>query len=151
MVGGTVDIELVVVIVLLGLLVLVSLALMPRLWRAKADVQPKADSTKWWPFGEAVRAAFVRSLPAAVLALLMLELGLIAAFVEQNLTGDGSRLAGRFTVWFGTAFVLMLLVDLAVTLFNQPKVIVPPGLRHETGAVPLWWSSRKLKKPRRGR
>lgn len=151
MVGGTVDIELVVVIILLGLLVLVSLVLMPRLWRAQADVQPKKATTRWWSFGEAVRAAFVRSLPAAVLALLMLELGLIAAFFEQFLTGDGSRLAGRFTVWFGTAFVLMMLVDLAVTLFNRPKIIVPPDLRHETGAVPLWWSSRKHKKTRRGR
>ncbi|WP_432937219.1 hypothetical protein ACQPXM_24630 [Kribbella sp. CA-253562] len=142
---GTVDIELVVVIVLLGLLVLVSLALLPKLWRSQADIQ-REETTKSWPFGEAFRAGFLRSIPAAVLALLMLELGLIAAFFAEYLTGEGSRFADRLTVYFGTAFVVMLLVDLSVRLFNRPKFIVPPDARSEPGAVRLWWSSRKRRR-----
>ncbi|WP_433007074.1 hypothetical protein [Kribbella sp. CA-294648] len=147
---GSVDTGLLVAIVLLGLLVLGSLVLMPKLWRSEADIQ-KEEATKWWPFSEAFRAGFIRSIPAAVGALLMLELGLIAGFFEQYLTGDGSRFAGRLNLYFGTAFLLMLLVDLSVTLFNQPKFIVPPDARDERGAVPLWWSSRKYKKTKRGR
>lgn len=148
---GTVDTGLLVAIVLLGLLVLGSLVLMPKLWRSEADIQKEEATAKWWPFSEAFRAGFIRSIPAAVGALLMLELGLIAGFFEQYLTGDGSRLANRLTVYFGTAFVLMLLVDLSVTLFNRPKFIVPPDARDERGAVPLWWSSRKYKKTNRRR
>ncbi|MFB6720573.1 hypothetical protein ACFCV3_10450 [Kribbella sp. NPDC056345] len=143
----TVDTGLVVVIVLLGLLVLGSLALLPKLWRSQADIQ-RAEATRAWPFSEAFRAGFLRSIPAAVLALLMLELGLIAGFFAQYLTGDGSRLADRLTVYFGTAFVVMLLVDLSVTLFNRPKFIVPPDARSEPGAVRLWWSSRKRRRAR---
>ncbi|GAA1595377.1 hypothetical protein GCM10009789_56740 [Kribbella sancticallisti] len=146
--NGTVDVGLLVVIVLLGLLVLGALYLMPKLWRSKADIQKDEATAKWWPFGEAFRAGFVRSIPAAVLACLMLELGLIAGFFEQYLTGDGSRFASRLTVYFGTAFVLMLLVDLSVTLFNRPKFIVPPDARDEPGALRLWWSGRKYKKTR---
>ncbi len=81
---GTVDTGLVVAIVLLGLLVLGSLALLPRPWRSQADIQ-REEATKWWPFSEAFRAGFLRSV-----------------------------------------FVVMLLVDLSVTLFNRPKFIVPP-------------------------
>lgn len=148
---GSVDTELVVAIVLLGLLVLGCLVLLPKLWRSKADIQRSEATAKWWPFSEALREGFVRSIPAAVLALLMLELGLIAGFFAQYLTGDGSRFAGRLNVYFGTAFVVMLLVDLGVTLFNRPKFIVPPDARSEPGAVQLWWAGRKYKKARPGR
>jgi hypothetical protein len=149
--NGQVDRELLVVIVLLGLLVLGCLYLLPKLWRSKADIQREEATKKWWPFSEAFREGFVRSIPAAIFACLLLELGLIASFFQDYLTGDGSRFAGRLTVYFGTGFVLMMLVDLSVTLFNRPKFIVPPDARGERGAVPLWWSSRKYKKPKRRR
>jgi fumarate reductase subunit C len=149
--NGNVDTGLLVVIVLLGLLVLGSLYLLPKLWRSEADIQKREATAKWWPFSEAFRAGFVRSIPAAVVACVMLELGLIAGFFEKYLTDDGSRFAGRLTVYFGTAFVVMLLVDLSVTLFNRPKFIVPPDARDEPGAVPLWWSSRKYKRTSRRR
>jgi hypothetical protein len=141
--NGRVDVGLVVVIVLLGLLVLGSLYLLPKLWRSQADIQKEEATARWWPFSEAFRAGFLRSIPAAIFACLMLELGLIAGFFEKYLTGDGSRFAGQLTVYFGTAFVVMVLVDLSVTLFNQPKFIVPPDSRQEPGALALWWSGRK--------
>lgn len=144
--NGRVDTGLLVVIVLLGLLVLGGLALLPKLWRSEADIQKEEATKKWWPFGEAFREGFLRSIPAAILALLMLELGLIAGFFQEYLTGEGSRIARELTVYLGSAFVVMLLVDLSVTLFNRPKFIVPPGARDEPGAVSLWWSSRKYKK-----
>ncbi len=51
-------------------------------------------------------------------------------------------MAGQLTIWLGSAFVVCLLLDVSVTLFNVPKVVVPPAARDERGALSLWWSGR---------
>jgi hypothetical protein len=146
---GYLDVRHLVVLIVLGLIVAVALALLPKVWRMEADIQKDEATARWWPFGDALRAGFLRSLPTGVVSALFLELAAIAGFFEKLLGGgEGGRLAGRFTLWLGLLFVLMLFVDLSVTLFNWPKFAVSPAARDEPGALATWWSSRKYKPQR---
>ena len=130
------------VIVGLGGIVVVGLALLPRVWRSSADRRGQ-DATGRVSWSEAWQAAFFRGIPVVVATLLCLELATVAAFFEDTLEGRGSETAGTLTIVFGILFFLGLLVDLCVTLVNQPKAVVPPAARSEPGALASWWGGRK--------
>jgi len=147
--AGYVDSRLLVIAVLASLLALGGLILLPKLWRMEADIQRDEATRAWWPFSEALREGFVRSVPAAILAVALLALALISGFFEQLLTGSAGAAAADATLLFGGGFLLMLVVDLCVTLFNQPKIVVPPAARDESGALSLWWKSRRNRPARR--
>ena len=144
--NGYLDIRHLVVTIVFGLITGGGIFLLPKIWRLEADIQKEEATKRWWPLSEAMRQAFVRSLPVAVITCAMLELASIASLFEKLLTGEDSRIASRFAVAFGFAAVCMMLVDLSVTLFNRPKFVVAPGARHERGALRLWWESRKYKR-----
>lgn len=135
------DVGHLVVIIGLGVIVVIGVILLPQVWRMEADVQ-RPEATEWLPLGEALRAGFVRSIPVAVVTLVFLELATTAAFFEDALDGSASDTAGTFTIVFGIPFLLGLVLDLMVTLFNQPKAVVPPAARHEPGALVSWWAHR---------
>lgn len=122
----------------------IGLVLTVRMWRSKPD---RPTTTKpgprWARFGRALGTADIRSLPGCVVALAFLQLGLVASVLEDALTGAASRLAGRLTIWLGVGFLAMLLITASVVLFNRPRFAVPPALRDEPGALPLWWRSRR--------
>jgi hypothetical protein len=140
------DVRLLVGLVLVGIGTVGGLWLMPQLWRMEADVHKEEATARWWPFGEALREGFLRSIPVAVIMCLFLELGGIANLFEKLLTGEASHLARQLSVIFWIPALVMIPVFLGVHLFNQPKIVVPPTARDEPGAVVLWWSSRKYKK-----
>jgi hypothetical protein len=66
-----------------------------------------------------------------------------AVVVQQATSGTLSDGAGGFGLWAFIAFVACTLLAVSVTLFNVPKVVVPPATRDELGAVELWWRSRR--------
>jgi hypothetical protein len=126
-----------------SLLAVGGLCLLPALWRMEADVQPDDAPRTRWPLGAALRAGLVRSVPSAVLAVALLALASISGFFEKLLTGPAGAAAADVTLLLGGGFLLMLVVDACVTLFNRPAFIVPPAARDETGALSLWWNGRK--------
>jgi hypothetical protein len=140
------DVSLLVGLVLFGIVTVGGLWLMPQLWRMEADIHKEEATARWWPFGEALREGFLRSIPVAVIACLFLELGGIATLFEKLLTGEASHLAHQLVTIFWISALVMIPVNLSVHLFNQPKIVVPPAARAEPGAVVLWSSSRKYKK-----
>lgn len=146
---GNLDVRHLVVLIIFGLVVGIALILLPKVWRMEADVQRDEATKKWWPFGEALREGFVRSLPVGILAALFLELATTAAFFEKLFTNSGRVVAGRFALGFAAVFLALLIVDACVTLFNWPKFAVPPAARDETGAIALWWRGRKYRRSRR--
>ena len=81
------DVRLLVGLVLVGAIAVGGLWLMPKLWRMEADVH-KEEATRWWPFGEALREGFLRSIPVAIIMCLFLELGGLATLFEKLLTGE---------------------------------------------------------------
>lgn len=142
---GYLDVRALVGVALLGPGVLIGLWIMPKLWRMEADIH-REDATRWWPFGEALRAGFLRSIPVDVITCLFLEMGGIATLFEKSLTGEASHLARQLAGVFFIPALLGLFVAASIHLFNRPKFAVPPAARDELGAVVLWWSSRRYKK-----
>ena len=140
------DVRHLVVTIVFGFIVVVAASQLPKLWRMEADVQKYEATARWWPFGEALRAGFVRSIPAAIIVCALLELAAVASLFEKLLPGRGGEVSGGFALAFSLPAIVMMLIDLSVTLFNCPKAVVPPAARGEPGALALWWSSRKYKR-----
>src|SRR5262249_45482579 len=112
------------------------LLLLPKIWTAKATGPPPADTRRRWSFRDARELAYVRGLPSAFL-------GLTALVVEEATTGTGSGVAGKVALSAGVGFVAFLLIGVSVTVFNRPKLAVPPAARDEPGALALWWRGRR--------
>ena len=136
------DVGHLVVIIVLGVITAIGLVLLPQVWRMEAAVQ-RPEATKELPFGDALRAGFVRGIPVGVVTSLFLELATTAAFFEDALEGRGREVAGQLTIWLGIPFLVGIRIDLSVTLFNKPRAVVPPAARDEPGALALWWRGRR--------
>jgi len=59
-------------------------------------------------------------------------------------------LPGRSHGWAFVVFSVLSIVDASVTLFNRPKLVVPPAASDEPGAIALRWRSRRYRRRRRG-
>jgi hypothetical protein len=66
-----------------------------------------------------------------------------AVVIEDATTGTVSDVARKVALWAFVAFVAFLLIGVSVTLFNRPKLAVPPAARDEPGALALWWRGRR--------
>jgi hypothetical protein len=145
------NLGLLVPVLILAPICLGALALLPKIWRAKADIQRPEATEKWWPFGEALRESFVRGMPVGILACTALTVSMALTLVEESTSGSTSRTAAQ-AAWIAfLVFIALILVDLSVTLFNRPKIVVPPATRDEPGALALWWQGRKHPRTRRSR
>jgi hypothetical protein len=83
-----------------------------------------------WVQGDALWRGYVRAMPTMVIGL-----GLVIAFAAYMLVVGPPRVrADVFWVWF-----VLLLASLSalvtIPLFNRPRVLVPPYLRAEPGAI----------------
>lgn len=146
---GYLDVSYLIAVIISGLIVGGALFLLPQVWRMEAAVQREHATKGWWPFGEALRAGFLRSLPVGAIAAAFLWLAATAGFFETLLTGAGAQVAGQIALWLLAGFVALLFVDASVNLFNWPKFAVPPAARDEPGAVVLWWRGRKHRRSQR--
>jgi len=119
------------------------LLLLPKIWTAKATGPPPADTRRRWSFRDARELAYVRGLPSAFLGLTALVVSMLAVVVEEATTGTVSGVARKVALSAGVGFVAFLLIGVSVTLFNRPKLAVPPAARDEPGALALWWRGRR--------
>ena len=119
------------------------LLLLPRIWTAKAAGPRPEDTRRRWSFRDARELAYGRVLPSAFLALTALVVSMVAVVVEEATTGTVSGVARTVALWAFVAFVAFVLTGGSVTLFNRPKLAVPPAARDEPGALALWWRGRR--------
>jgi hypothetical protein len=119
------------------------LALLPKIWTAKATDPRPEDTRRRWSFRDARQQAYARGLPAGILALTALVLSMAAVLVEDATSGTPSGVARRSALWAFIAFVAFTLAGGSVTLFNRPKFLAPPAARDEPGAIALWWRERR--------
>ena len=113
------NLGLLVPVLILAPICLGALALLPKIWRAKADIQRPEATEKWWPFGEALRESFVRGMPVGILACTALTVSMALTLVEESTSGSTSRTAAQ-AAWIAfLVFIALILVDLSVTLFSR--------------------------------
>src|SRR5262249_30536054 len=101
------------------------------------------DTRRRWSFRDARQLAYARGLPSAILGLTALVVSMAAVVVEEATTGAVSGVARKVALCAFVAFVAFVLIYGSVTLFNRPKLAVPPAARDETGALALWWRGRR--------
>ncbi len=144
----------VAILVILALF-LAAIPQMPKYWRGDLVRLHERGTTGWWPFGEALRRGFLRTLHLGVAASLLVVVTLVLLALREVVTSEAMRsvvdTASNATL---IAFLGILVVDLAVIFFNRPKWLVPPPYRADVGAVQAWLkrrskagASRKVEKP----
>lgn len=116
---------------------LVSLRL-PGWWRSDKRVYRVTEgrSETALSFGRSVARGFVRGWPAIMVGSWFLAVGGVLAVVVRV------RGAPVLTLAAG-GFGLCLALHVAVILFNRPKWIVPPAMRHEPGTIAVWSGRQK--------
>jgi len=134
-----------------ALFAVVGLFLLPRLWRDELPRWPEKPPA-WWLWGGPLYRGWVRAHAAAVLGCVMFLLvaGVLALTPEQP---DGPFVRPAWVVVPCLAALgSCLLVMLCILLFNRPKVLVAPRLRHQQGVVGEWlaaWRRRRDRDRRR--
>ena len=111
---------------------------LPKIWRHQTTFYDRPQW--WWVWGDALWRAFARIVPISIFAMSAATLALLASAVSVP----------SVATWL--AFVAVFLAGLAaaITLFNQPKFLVPPHLRQEPGALEEWYRAlRRRLGPRR--
>ena len=114
--------------------------IMPSYWR---EPNPHFARVPWfWVWGEALyRGSFVRAAPTITFV------AIVADAIGIYLLVVGRENANAVVIWGWFAlFMACLAVWGSVTLFNQPKWVVPPYMRDEPGAVSEWMRSRGAKR-----
>jgi hypothetical protein len=119
------------------------LFVIPKIWTAKSTGPRPEDTPRRWTFRDARRQGYIRGLPAAIMGLTALVLSMAAVVVEEATSGAVSDLARRSALWAFIAFAAFAIIGVTVTLFNRPKLAVPPAARDEPAAVALWCRGRK--------
>jgi hypothetical protein len=112
-------------LVLLGILALHGV---PSIWRGEHGFL-NAKMPAGWPFGKPLWLGWVRSCASIVVLMAVAVVGLPVFLV-------GAEILGAVLLVGSLSQILVVLV--AVTLFNQPKVIVPPPFRRQPGALSTW-------------
>lgn len=107
-----------------------SLWVMPRVWRNDSRFTDRLDQPPpRWPYSMAVWRGVVRSGPLGGFFFLALAL-----FLAADRTLGESPVTEAFA-WIG---VVVLVLFGCVVLYNEPKQIVPPYLRHQPGLIAEW-------------
>jgi hypothetical protein len=140
---GRMNLELLIPVLILAPCAAYGLARLPEMWTEKAVGARPKDTGRRWSFHDAWQEGWARSFPASILALTALVLSMAAVLVEEATSGTLSELAGRSALGAFILFVSFTLAAVSVTLFNRPKLLVPPVARDESGAFALWWRGRR--------
>lgn len=97
----------------------------------------------YWPYSEALWRGMVRSYATVTLAWA----SMFAVVTYGLIVGDENM-----HPWVVSGWVALLAAQLGawgtVMLFNRPKFLVPPRLRHEPGAIEAWWRAERKAQPK---
>ncbi len=126
------------VLLLGGTVTLLGLRALPKIWRGDADVFRMLHTgfDHLAPFGARGVQALIRGFPAAISAMTVLVAGVAVGTVGWNLQFPLPSGPRRVAVTCLLSLSMALFVaHFVVLLFNRPKFLVPPKLRHEDGLI----------------
>lgn len=92
-----------------------------------------------------------RSSLAGTLALTVTSAGVVYYVVVDSLAAtEPSRGVAALSVAAALGGLAAgLVLALTITLFNQPKFLVAPGLRRQPGVWQVWWRARRIRRAER--
>ncbi len=112
---------------------------MPKYWRGELVQLYERGSGGWWPFGEALRRGFLRSIHLGVVGGFWVLASLFFLSLRDNVgAGLAQSALEALGVVSAAMFFVTLILDLLVVLLNRPKFLVPPPYRDDVGAVRVW-------------
>jgi len=127
--------------VAMSVLVVRAVPVVMRIWRGDASTVShlaKGLST-WFPVSQGIASDLVRAAPIVAAGTTLVALGVIAAEAILLLDNEGNGHPSSYHWCMRTALIgaaLILIVQPAIVLFNQPSILVPPSLREHAGLFP---------------
>ena len=112
---------------------LVGLVIGPRIWRNEWRWQAfrPHEVPAWWMYGGALWRGWLRLTVVAWLEVSLLGISLPLTRLESG----PLRTAGLVAAFLAFA---VLLLAVPIVLFNRPRFLVVPWLRHQPGAIAEW-------------
>ncbi len=96
--------------------------------------------------GESLRRGFVRTIHLGVVGTAAVVLVLVSSYLEDKAGNELLAQIGAAVERVATgAFLLIVLLDIVIVLFNRPKALVPPPYRNEPGALTDWMRRRRTR------
>lgn len=136
------------VLIAVGLAIaLLGLRAAPRIWDGRAHADLDARTRAFWLWGEGTRRGFVRANFVTVLAAPWIGLAGLSALLWK--APEVRALQGPLAILlvFGVIVLIAFSILLVtITLFNRPRMVVPPALRGELGMLPEWLAKRRARK-----
>ena len=130
------DTGLLIALVIGGVIAIAGWVNLPKYWRGQQAETLKHGFAVWAILGDGVRRGVVRALLPAMIGFNFGVLFYALNEWSQVATGSTGEVVDRLTDGFAIAALVMMMVPFfGVILFNRPKFMVPPYLRHERGAL----------------
>ena len=146
--GATGVTERTFLVAVLAIISAIALVSLPGTWSGRRLPALERRFRVYWVWGEASLRGSIRATPVAVIGGNALVAAAIALLVREAI---GDAFARTVLLWVGlaafAASLLCLLLMVTVVLFNAPKAVVPPPLRHEPGLLAEWRRNRKPRPP----
>ncbi len=120
----------------LGVIDVVALSTLPRTWSGQGLPALERSLRPLWVWGEGSLQGFLRANPLGVVGATGLWVAGFAATLFK--AAEAPILPAVFAyVWLAGMLVFFTCLGLMVTviLFNTPKRVVPPSLRHQSGLI----------------
>lgn len=111
----------IIVTILLASGALFLTVLLPQLWTGRGKMVARMESNMKKAFGAGFSEKFLRSLP--IVPFVLCAMIFMLAF--------GEKMGDALMVLLSSVFFFLFGLDLSVTYFNRPRILVPPRFRRE--------------------
>ena len=129
------DTGLLIALVIGGVIAIAGWVNLPKYWRGQQAETLKHGFAVWAILGDGVRRGVVRALLPAMIGFNFLFFFVVLAVWAETATGSVREVTDTLAAGFAIAALVMMVPFFGVILFNRPKFMVPPYLRHERGAL----------------
>lgn len=114
----------------------VALSQVRAVWSGRSIPRIERNLRPWWLWGEGMLQGYLRAMVALIIPVTAMIIGAFAAILRE-LTVDPVvwRVAHVVLVVGFVSFMVGFVPIITVVLFNWPKLLVPPSLRHQPGLL----------------
>jgi hypothetical protein len=122
------------------------LAVAPRMWSYWRGEEPADLERNWrriWPYGDAALQGWIRAQTTLFLAAWFVLLAYFSAVLRSPAEPSARPIIGLALPIGIIGLFAMVVLAASIVLFNWPKRLVFPALRHQEGLLTSWWRRRR--------